>query len=246
MKKIIAMMLCGAAMTGFAGLSAVSCSACGAGETETSCQIWFKGSAKGKISTGSKSQMYKTVKTLTVRSCQLVIAGGDSNATVKVVVKGTKKGVGDFEKTLECSEFVWNVFGKKITDLTTVSTKKTISLDSEMFFKAEADDGSMEVAGVLTGKVKGKGTGGCTPCGDTRSVKWTPGNFKGKFVGWADATGCACARELTAMLSDCSDCTGTCLTFVEPENEPIEVFDGTITLKYDSKGSGCRSRIITD
>ena len=116
MKKIIAMMLCGVALTGFGGLSAVSCGACG--EAETSCQIWFGGKGSGKISTGAKSQMYKTVKTLTVKSCQLVIAGGDSNAVVTVVVKGTKKGVGAFERTLECSEFAWNVFGKNISKVT--------------------------------------------------------------------------------------------------------------------------------
>lgn len=247
MKKIIAIMLCGAALTGFAGLSGISCSECSeCGETETSCQIWFKGSGKGKISTGAKSQLYKTVKTLKVSSCQLIIASGGSTANVKVVVKGNKKGVGDFEKELECTEFAWNVFGKNISAVTSGSKKKDVSLDSEMFFKAEAEDGTMEIAGVLTGKVKAKVTGGSSLCDDTRSVKWTPGKFTGKFVGWSEATGCNCARELTASLADECDCTGTCLTFVEPEKDPIEVFDGTITLKYNEKNSGCRSRIITD
>ena len=240
MKKIIAMMLCGVALTGFGGLSAVSCGACG--ETETSCQIWFGGKGSGKISTGAKSQMYKTVKTLTVKSCQLVVAGGDSNAVVTVVVKGTKKGVGSFEKTLECSEFAWNVFGKNISKVTSGNTKKKVVLDSEMFFKAADEDGTMEIAGVLTGKVSAQASGSCTPCGDTRTVKWTPGTFKGRFVGWSEATGCDCARELTAALGEgtCSDTK--CLTFVEPENDPIEVFDGSITLKYDSKNSGYKAR----
>ena len=244
MKKMITSMLValGCVMGSSAALTAVECSACSA--TETSCQIWFKGSGKGKISTGSKSQMYKTVKTLKISSCQLVIAAGESNATAKVVLKGKKTGVGDFEKELECSEFVWNVFGKKLEKLST--SKKEVTLDSEMFFRAEDEDGTMEVAGVLTGKVKGKSSGGCGPCGEDATVKWTPVRFSGKFVGWSEATGCACARELKAALSDCNDCTGGCLTFVEPENDPIEVFDGTITLKYESKKSGCQSRIITE
>lgn len=236
------MLCCMAAMVGFGGLSAVSCGVCGEGTGETSCQIWFKGSGSGKISTGSKEQTYKTVKTLKVTSCQLIIAGGESNATVQVVIKGTKKGVGSFERTLECSEFAWNVFGKKLEKVTSGNTKKEVTLDSEMFFKAEDVDNTMEVSGVLTGKVKAKVAGGCTPCGDTRTVKYTPGKFSGRFVGWSEATGCACARELTAELGEGSCTDNKCLTFSEPANDPIEVFDGSITLKYDSKNSGYKAR----
>jgi len=245
MKKMITSMLValGCVMGSFA-LTATECDACGATETETACQIWFKGSGRGKISTGSKTQTYKTVKTLKVSSCQLVISSGGSNVTAKVVLKGTKKGVGDFEKELECSEFMWNVFGKKLGNLS--SSKKEVTLDSEIFFKADDGDGTMEVAGVLTGKVKGKSSGGCGPCGEDATIKWTPVKFTGKFVGWSEATGCACARELTAALADVCDCSGLCLTFVEPEDDPIEVFDGTITLKYDSKRSGCKTRTVSE
>ena len=241
------MACCAGALTGFAGLSAMSCGYCGEPtERETSCQIWFKGSGKGKISCNAKSQMYKTVKTMTIKDCQLIISGGESNAVTKVLISGTKKGVGEFTKTLECSEFVWNVFGKKLDKVLNGSTKGDVQLDSEMFFKANDEDNTMEIAGVLTGKVKAKATGGCTPCGDDRSVKYTPGKFSGRFVGWSEAVGCGCAGELTASLGEgtCSD--KACLTFVEPETDAIEVFYGTITLKYDSKDSGYISRIVID
>lgn len=242
MKKIImTMMCCALTACGFAALNAAPCSDCG--ETpETSCQVWFKGSGKGKISTGSKTQTYKTVKTVKIKSCQLVIGNGVSNATVSVYITGTKSGVGDFERTLECSEFAWNVFGKKLEKVTSGNTKKEVTLDSEMFFKAEDVDNTMEVAGVLTGKVKAKVAGGCTPCGDTRTVKYTPGKFSGKFVGWSEGTGCPCIRELAAELGEGSCTDNKCLTFTAPTDDPIEVFDGTITLKYDGKNSGYKTR----
>ena len=243
MKKIVMAMLCCAFACGYAAPTALSCGVCGeARELETSCQIWFQGSGKGKISTGSKTQTYKTVKTLKVTSCQLIVGGGESNATVQVVVKGTKSGVGKFERTLECSEFAWNVFGKKLEKVTSGETKKEVTLDSEMFFKAADEDNTMEVSGVLTGKVKAKVAGGCTPCGDTRTVKYTPGKFTGRFVGWSEGTGCPCIRELTAELGEGSCSDNKCLTFSEPVDDPIEVFDGTITLKYDSKNSGYKAR----
>jgi hypothetical protein len=240
MKKIIGMACCAFALAtasfGEGGLEPIECGACGAGETETSCQIWFSGKGSGKISTVAKSQMYKTVKTLKITSCKLIVAGGESNATAKVVVKGTKKKVGSFEKTLECSEFVWNVFGKKL------NSKKDGTLDSEMWFKASDEDGSIEVAGVLTGKVKAKVTGGCTPCGDTTATKWTPGKFKGRFIGRAIVESCDCASELTFDLGEGSCEDKNCLAFIDPEDEMVEMFDGTITLNYDSKNSGYKTR----
>ena len=246
MKKIIAMMLCGAALTGFSSLSEITCSFCGGAETETSCQVWFNGKGSGKISCSARCKMYKAVKSLKINSCQLVIGGGDdSNATVKVVISGTKKDVGSFEKTLECSEFAWNVFGKNLSKVTSGNTKKSVTLDSEMFFKASDEDNTMEVAGVLTGKVKAKTADSCTPCGDPRTVKWTPGTFKGRFVGWSEAVGCSCARELTVALGVGTCADNKCLTFVEPESDPIEMFDGEITLKYDSKNSGYMARVVS-
>lgn len=244
MKKIIAMIACVAAFTGFGALTATPC---GYTETttETSCQIWFKGAGSGKISTVAKSQLYKTVKTLKVSSCQLIITGGESNDTVRVVVKGTKKGVGTFEKTLDCNEFVWNVFGKNLNKVTSGSTKKAVTLDSEIYFSASDEDGDVEVSGVLTGKVSAKASGSCTPCGDTRTVKYTPGTFKGRFHGRAVVESCECASELTASLGEGTCDDSGCLQFVDPTNDMIEVFDGSITLKYDVKNSGYKSRVVT-
>lgn len=244
MKKIIGMMCCAFALVtsafgGGCGLEPTECNTCGTGET--SCQIWFGGKGSGKISTVAKSQMYKTVKVLKITSCTLIVSGGESNATATVVVKGTKKGVGSFEKTLECSEFVWNVFGKKLSAVNTGKTKSA-TLDSEMWFKAADEDGAIEISGVLTGKVGAKVTGGCTPCGDTTSIKWTPGTFKGRFVGRAVVESCECASELTFALGEGSCSDTSCLDFVDPETEMVEMIDGAITLKYDSKKSGYKTR----
>lgn len=237
MKKIIIAMLCCAFVaSGFADTSA---SICGPVEKETSCQIWFNGKGSGKISCVAKTQTYKTVKTLKITSCQLVIGGSGSPAAA-VVVKGTKKGVGSFEKTLVCSEFAWNVFGKNLNKVQSGNAKKTVTLEGEMYFRAADEEGTMEVSGRLTGKVRAKTTGGCTPCGDTTSVTYTPGTFKGRFHGWAVAPGCA--SELTCALEEGTCSETKCLTFVEPTEEQIEMFDGQITLKYDSKNSGYKAR----
>ena len=246
MKKIIAIMLCGSALTAFSSLPDIPCSFCGVNEieTDTSCQIWFSGKGSGKISCGAQCSTFKAVRNLTIKGCQLVVSDSESNAVVSVKVWGTKKDIGSFEKTLECSEFAWNVFGKNLSKVTSSNSKKEVSLDSEMFFKAADEDGTMEISGVLTGKVKAKTSGGCTPCGNAGTVKWIPGTFKGRFVGWAAATGCPCIRELTVSLTEGNCQDNGCLTFVEPENDPIEMFFGDITLKYDSKKSGYIERII--
>lgn len=166
-----------------------------------------------------------------------MIADDGSNTTATVVLSGQKKGVGKFTKELECSELKWNVFGKNLA-----STKKEVSLDSEIFFQAADEDGTTVVSGVLFGTVKAKRTGSaCGPCGDTSSTKYTPGTFSGWFVGYAPASGCACAEELTAALGE-GDCSGVCLTFVEPEDDKQEYFGGTIKMKYDSKNSGYKAR----
>lgn len=218
-------------------LSCEPCADCGTGET--SCQILFSGKSTGKISTGVANQTYKTVKALQVKSCELAITDeGGTNITATVVVSGVKKGVEKFTKTLECTELKWNVFGKNID-----STKKEVSLDSEIFFQAEDEDGTTQVSGVLFGTVKAKNSGSaCGPCGDTRATKYTPGTFKGKYVGFAPATGCACAKELTAALGEGSCDSTSCLTFVEPTDDKQEYFCGDITLKYNSKKSGYKTR----
>lgn len=235
----IALAFAATAAFGECNLLPSTCDACGTGET--SCQVWFGGKGSGKISTVAKSQMYKTVKVLKITSCTIIVAGGESNATAQVVIKGTKKNVGSFEKTLECNEFVWNVFGKKLNDIKN-GKKKDAVLDSEMWFQAADEDNSVEISGVLTGKVKAKVTGGCTPCGDTTSIKWTPGTFKGRFVGRAVVESCECASELTFALGEGSCSDTSCLEFVEPEADMVEMIDGQITLKYDSKNSGYKTR----
>jgi hypothetical protein len=237
MKKLMTLACCAMlALAGFAGgASATPC--CGF-TGESSCQIWFKGSANGKISTGVANQSYKTVKALQVKSVQLVIADDGSNVVAQVVLSGKKKGVENFTKTLDCTELKWNVFGKNIN-----STKKEVSLESEIFFQAEDDYGTTQVSGVLFGTVKAKKTGsGCSPCGETITAKYTPGTFKGKYVGFAPATGCACAAEGTAALGEgtCSDTS--CLTFVEQTDDKQEYFCGDVTLKFDSKNSGYKAR----
>lgn len=239
MKKLMTIACCAmVALVGYAaGPSASPCGACGI-TGETSCQIWFKGSANGKISTGVANQSYKTVKALQVKSVQLVLADDGSNVTASVVLTGKKKGVESFTKELECSEFKWNVFGKNIS-----STKKEVSLESEIFFQAADDEGTTVVSGVLFGTVKAKNSGSaCGPCGSTLTTKYVPGTFKGGYVGYAPATGCACARELTAATTEGSCSDANCLTFVEPEEDKMEYFYGNVTLKYDSKNSGYKAR----
>ena len=239
MKKMMKV-VCGAmlALTGTAfGLNATECGGCSATESVEGCQMWFKGSGSGKISAGVANQTYKKVTGLSAKNCQLVIFDDGSNTTAKVVLTAKVKGVGSVTKELECSEFKWNVFGKK-----TGSEKKGYKLDSEIFFQASDEDETTVVCGVLFGTVKVKNSGSsCGPCGDTLSTKYTPVSFKGQYVGYAPATGCACAEELTAVLDECDSCGQTsCLTFVEPEDEKKEYFYGTITLKYDAKKSGCK------
>ena len=235
MKKMMKV-VCGAmvALAGTAfGLTASPCTDCGA--TVDGCQVAFKGSGSGKISCGVANQTYKKVTGLSIRNCQLVIFDDGSNVTAKVVLTAKKKGVGDVTKELECSEFKWNVFGKK-----TGSEKKGYKLESEIFFLASDEEGTTVVNGVLFGTVKVKNSGNsCTPCGEGFTTKYTPGSFKGKYVGYAPATGCACADELTAELGDCVSCTGDCLTFTE-NDEKQEFFCGDISLKYNAKASGCR------
>ena len=246
MMKLASFALAFAATAAFGecNLLPTECGACGAGET--SCQVWFKGSGSGKISTVSKSQMYKKVTTLKISDCRLVIGSGDSNAVVTVVLKGTKKGVGSFEKTLECSEFVWNVFGKNMNAVTSGKKKET-TLDSEMWFQASDEDGSIEISGVLTGKVKAKASGSaCTPCGSTLSVKWIPGKFRGRYHGRAVVESCECAGELTFELGEGSCSDNSCIAFVEPTDDMVEVLDGNITLKYDSKQSGFKARVAAE
>lgn len=237
MKKIISMTC--AAMMSICGIAAPATTPCCGFTGETSCQIWFKGSANGRISTGVANQSYKTVKALQVTKVQLVLADDGSNVTASVVLTGKKKGVESFTKTLECSEFKWNVFGKNIN-----STKKDVSLESEMFFQAADEEGTTVVSGVLFGTVKAKNSGSaCGPCGiNTLTTKYIPGNFRGGYVGYAPATGCACAEELTAATTEGSCSDANCLTFVEPEDDKMEYFYGNITLKYDSKNSGYKAR----
>ena len=236
MKKLIKM-VCAAlvAVAGTAyGLTAEPCSGCGI--AVEGCQIAFKGSGSGKISCGVASQTYKKVTGLSIRNCQLVVFDDGSNVTAKVVLTAKKKGVGDVVKELECSEFKWNVFGKK-----TGSEKKGYKLESEIFFFASDEEGTTVVNGVLFGTVKVKNTGSsCAPCGEGLTTSYTPGSFKGKYVGYAPASGCACADELEVELADCTDCSKTCLNFVEQGEEKMEYFCGDITLKYDAKKSGCR------
>ena len=220
------------------GLTAQECNACGPAGDPT-CQIWFKGSGNGKISTGVQNQTYKTVKALQIKSCELVIANDESNTVAEVVISGTKKGVGSFTKTLSCSEFKWNIFGKNI-DKALAGSKKVLSLDSEIFFKAADEDGTTEVCGVLFGTVKAQSTGGCSPCGDPAGIKYTPVKFVGKYVGFAPATGCACATELTYALGEGSCSDRDCLEFVEPTDDQLEYFCGDIVLKYNAKKSGYR------
>lgn len=208
-------------------------------EGEPSCQIWFNGASSGKISTGVADQSYKTVKPLYATKVQLVLTEDGSNVSASVVLTGKKKGVESFTKTLECSEFKWNVFGKSID-----SNKKNVLLDSEMFFQASDEEGTTVVSGVLFGQVRAKTTGSsCGPCGvNTISTKYIPGTFRGGYVGCAPATGCACARELTAATNEgtCSD--SNCLTFVETDEDKMEYFYGNVSLKYDSKNSGYKIR----
>ena len=165
----------------------------------------------------------------------IVVLDG-SNTTAKVVLTAKKKGVGDSTVELECSEFKWNVFGKK-----TGSEKKGYKLDSEIFFMASDDAGTTVVNGVLFGTVKVKNSGNsCAPCGEGFTSSYTPNSFKGKYVGYAPATGCACADELEVELGDCTDCGGGCLKFVEQTGDKMEYFCGDITLKYEKKKSGCK------
>ena len=241
MKKIM-MITCGA-MLALAGLAAPSATPCCGFTGEKSCQMWFKGAAAGKISTGVANQTYKTVKALQVKSCQLIIGNDESNTVAVVVVSGTKKGVGSFKYELECTELKWNVFGKNIDKMLAGSTKKSVSLDSELYFKAVDETNNVEVTGCLFGTVKAQASGGCSPCGDPATVKYTPVKFVGQFIGTAPATGCACATELSAALDDCEGCGVTsCLDFVEPDEDQMEYFCGNITLKYDAKNSGCKVR----
>ena len=237
MKKMMKV-VCGVAFalsTAAFGVTATPCNACGETESVEGCQVWFKGNASGKISCGVANQTYKKVTSLSVRNCQLVIFDDGSNTTAKVVLTAKKKGAETVEKELECTEFKWNVFGKK-----TGSEKKGYKLDSEIFFQAADEEGTTLVSGVLFGTVKVKNSGSsCGPCGDTLSTKYTPVSFRGQFIGYAPASGCACADELTAELTECVACSGDCLTFVE-QDEKQEYFYGTITLKYDSKKSGCK------
>ena len=236
MKKMMKA-VCGAmlALAGTAfGLNASPCGSCGESVAE-GCQIWFKGTASGKISCGVANQTYKKVVGLTAKDCQLVIFDDGSNVTAKVVLTAKKKGVATVTKELDCSEFKWNVFGKD-----TGSAKKNYKLESEIFFQAFDEDGTTFVQGVLFGTVKAKSSGsGCGPCGGTISTKYTPASFKGYFTGFAPASGCACADELTAVLGECESCTNDCLGFDE-QDEKMEYFGGVVTLKYDSKNSGCR------
>ena len=237
MKKLMKM-VCGAMValssTAF-GLTASPCLSCGEGVG--GCQVWFKGSGSGKISCGVASQTYKKVSSLSVKNCQLVIFDDGSNTTAKVVLTAKKKGVGDSTVELECSEFKWNVFGKK-----TGNEKKSYKLDSEIFFLASDDAGTTVVNGVLFGTVKVKNAGNsCAPCGEGFTTSYTPGSFKGKYVGYAPASGCACADELEVELDECTSCGGgSCLKFVEQSGEKMEYFCGDITLKYNAKSSGCK------
>ena len=195
MKKIMSMTC--AALMSICGIAAPATTPCGF-TGETSCQIWFKGSANGRISTGVANQTYKSVKALQVKTVQLVLADDGSNVTATVVLSGKKKGVESFTKTLECSEFKWNVFGKNIS-----STKKEVSLESEIFFQAADEEGTTVVSGVLFGTVRAKNSGSaCGPCGSTLTTKYVPGTFRGGYVGYAPATGCACAKELTAATTE--------------------------------------------
>ncbi len=241
MKKIMTI-TCGA-MLALAGLAAPTATPCCGSTGETSCQIWFKGTGTGKISTGVKDQTYKTVKGLKIKSCILVIGDdSESNRTAVVRITGTKTKVGDFTQELVCSEFTWNIFGKNI-DKALAGSKKELSLESEIYFKAADEDETTQVCGVLFGTVKAKSTGtGCTPCGDVGGIKYTPVKFVGKYVGFAPATGCQCATELTYELGEGSCSDKSCLEFVEPEGDQQEYFCGDIVLKYDSKNSGYKAR----
>ena len=234
MKKMIGL-VCGLVMA----MTINSFGACGepveqtvCGEPVKSCQIWFKGTGSGKISTANKQNgTYKTVKTLKATNVTLVI--DEENGPV-VEVTGKKEGVGSFTKTLKVTKFVWNVFGKNLNKV----TEKSKTLDSEMFFEASDEDESMWVSGVLFGKVKAKETG-ATACA-AGCAQFTPGNFTGKFIGWAKPTDCGCWSQLSAQFS--TDCGDGCLTFVESEDEALEWFNGNLTLRYNAKLSGNKAR----
>ena len=240
MKKIIGLIACAmvAVTTAFgAGL-------CGDVEKETGCQQWFKITAPGKISRGTAGGAYKTVQTLKIKNCYLVY-GVDGTVLHLDGVKGKDK----FQRDVPCTEFQWNVFGKKIDKVLDGETSKSQTLESEIYFKAE-DDG-VSVSGVLFGKVTAKATR-ASACGETE-VTYTPGSFKGKFVGYAEPDDCGCytigTSELECRTSEvgCGPCGEStevtlrdCLRFVD--GEPITYFCGDITLKWSKSKSGCFAR----
>ena len=131
------------------------------------------------------------------------------------------------------------MFGKNIG-----STKKSVSLESEIYFDAKDEEGTTYVTGVLFGTVTAKNSGSaCGPCGtNTLTTKYVPGTFRGKYVGYAPATGCACAQELQAAMAEATCTDSSCLTFVEPDGDKMEYFCGDVTLKFDTKNSGYKTR----
>ena len=237
MKKLIMMASCvlvGAMAN--AAIKATPCSACDVcGDKETSCQVWFKGKASGTVSTMEKRLTCKSVTKLQIKDCEMVL---DSTNAPVIVVSGKKGGVA-FTKTLTCSEFTWNIFGKKIDE---VGVKKNTKLDSEIVFTAEDDEGTMGLSGVMFGDVKAtysaKSVSPCSAVEET--IKYTPGKFKGSFIGWSIGE-CGCGRVMTAVINDCDD-DPACLTFEDADDPELEHFYGTITLKCDTKNTGCLSR----
>lgn len=234
MKKMIGM-VCGLVMA----LTINSFGACGepveqspCGEPVKSCQLWWNGTARGKISTANKQDgTYKTVKTLKVTSVTLVI--DEENGPVVEVVGKKVDTKTSFQKTLKASVFEWNVFGKNLNKV----SSKAKDLESEIWFEAADEEGTVKVSGVLFGKVKAKETG-ATACA-AGCAEYVPGNFSGWFIGQAAPTDCGCWSQLTAQYS--TDCADGCLTFVESE-EAVEMFGGTINLKYSTKKSGNKVR----
>ena len=200
---------------------------------EQSCEVWLTGKAVGKVSAvENKGSWYKNVESLSIKSCQLVVT--PTNDPVVVVV-GTRKGAyaKEFVKTLTCTEFKWNVFGK---NLDKADSGKTVSLKSEIKFEAEDEEGT-KMKGVLFGTVTAKADG-ASACSESCTT-YTPGTFSGWFIGEEPLEGCECVRQLTATASE-DNCT-KCLWFDESDEE-IGYFGGTINLKYNKVLSGYKAR----
>ena len=252
MKKIIGI-VCAVALaaTVAAGLCDDPC-----GELVTGCQQWFSLSAGGKVSRGSNKGSWKTVQGLKVKDCYFIL--GESTSTnstsdAYVVINGTRGGK-KFTETLECSEFTWNIFGKQLETMLAAGKKKG-AVESEIAFTAANQDGTMEISGVLFGKVKATAKKSGCACGDA-DVIWTPGSFSGKFVGKSEITDCGCYEvmgfelgcEEKEVCGPCGETTETlrnCLKFTE-NADAVEYFCGDIKMKWNAKKSGCLGRLVKD